>query len=359
MPLSQAQYILMLTALCGELPLSVLPRLPITESYRYKVIADLKNKKLIRLFERDSVKAYRVTVKGKRLLVCKEPKHFCLDENPNRSELKRRLHTHLSAQALVTIQNAGIPLFHDGQSMLFSPESETIRFPVFYTAREVKDIGVESRKIRSSRIAGVLCDRRKIYLVYNTGASIMKWEHRTELRMRSVLDTKLCLNAQCSQYSEHEIIGLMFGDGMDSALQLLNGNGGYRKQGYRPDGSFEMFWFCPNTPEGEAQLSILTAAEYPSIGKLLLSGFARSSNRRIDCDAVDTENRPVLLALDFDMPRLKRFRDALQLFGETGSIYCFDFQVPTMRAYMGALAKIHSVSLQKTKEVISHEKKGT
>lgn len=359
MPQPQAQYILMLTALCGELPLSVLPRLPITESYRYKVIAYLKKQKLIRLFERDRLKAYRLTIKGKELLVKQGfgQFRFLLEGNPNRSELTRRLRTHLSAQAYATIQNAGIPLFHSNETLLFDFQPEAVQAPAFYTAREVKDIGEESRKIRSSRMAGVLLDSKNIYLVYNTGNTIMKWEYQTELRMRSVLDTKLCLNSECTRYREHKVIGMMLGDGMDSALQLLNSNGGHRQQGFRPDGAFSNFWFCPNTPEGEGQLSILISESYSSIRQLLLSDFSKSSINRIDCDAVDFENCPVLLALDFDLPRLKHFRDALKLFGGTGRIYCFDFQAQVLEDYIGSLAKIHSVSLQKTKDVVVHKEK--
>ena len=67
----------------------------------------------------------------------------------------------------------------------------------------------------------------------------------------------------------------------------------------------------------------------------------------IDCDALDTEGRPVLLSLCFDMPRIKRFRDALELFGYTGRIFCFDFQAPVLQIYMGGLADIQPVSLEK------------
>ena len=64
-------------------------------------------------------------------------------------------------------------------------------------------------------------------------------------------------------------------------------------------------------------------------------------------DALDAEGRPVLLALDFDLPRLRRFRSAMELFSYTGRIFCFDFQAPVLQAYMGGLADVQPVSLEK------------
>lgn len=68
-PRSQAYRLLGLIALCGELPADAIRRLPISGSYRYKVIASLKSQKLIRLFERDNLKGYRLTQAGKKLLL--------------------------------------------------------------------------------------------------------------------------------------------------------------------------------------------------------------------------------------------------------------------------------------------------
>lgn len=66
-PHSQAYHLLGLIAVCGELPADAIHRLPISESYRYKVIASLKSQKLIRLFGRDGIKGYRLTPVAKKL----------------------------------------------------------------------------------------------------------------------------------------------------------------------------------------------------------------------------------------------------------------------------------------------------
>ncbi len=356
---SQALALLELIALCGEVPAAVIRRLPMTESYRYKVVAGLKNKKLIRLFERDGVKAYRLTVAAKDLLMRQAPDRFRFyldgnaEQNLYRSELTRRLRLHSNAQTCVTMLNAGIPLFRDEKAPLFEAfPRAAVSQPteaVFYSSREIKDIGLESKKIRSSRASGILFDDTRIYLTYNTGSVIMKWEYQTELRLRSLLDARFCHNPERPWYSDSNIIGLMLGDDMEIALQLLRSSGGYRNSGFRPDASFERFWFCPNTPEGEAQLQILTSSSvYTQIRRLLLSDLMlKTDDCSVEHDAWESEGRPVLLALDFNMPRLKRFHDSLELFGKTGQLFCFDFQVPVLQEYMNGLAEIRSVSLDK------------
>lgn len=358
---AQAYRLLGLIALCGELPADAIRRLPMTDSYRYKVIAGLKNQKLVRLFERDGLKGYRLTPAAKRLLMQTQPDRFStyLDRSggqlPCRSEPARRLRLHAAAQACITMMGAGVPLFPDEKAPLFEPSlSAAVPKPsgaVFYCPREVKDIGLEAAKIRSSRVAGILFDTERIYLTYNTGGTVMKWETQAELRLRSLVETRFCRNPCHSWYSDEHVIGLMLGDSTDTALQLLTSSGGYRRSGYRPDAGFTRFWFCPNTPEGELQIRILTSPVYGQLRRLLLSDLRTGLPAvSMECDALDSTGRPVLLSLDFDMPRLRRFHDALELFGYTGEIFCFDFQARALQTYMDGLADIRPVSLEKIRK---------
>lgn len=355
-PHSQAYHLLGLIAVCGELPADAIHRLPISESYRYKVIASLKSQKLIRLFGRDGIKGYRLTPVAKKLLLQTQPDRFSyyLDAGrvSCRSEPSRRRRLHAAAQTYITMIRAGVPLFYDEKAPIFEPSlSAAVPKPsgaVFYCPTEVKDIGLEAAKIRSSRVAGILFDDERIYLTYNTGNAVMKWETRAELRLLSLVESRFCRNPARAWYSDKNVIGLMLGDSMDTALLLLGSTGGYKRSGYRTDTGFARFWFCPHTPEGERQLQILTSPIYAQLCRLLLSDLRTGVPPvSIDCDALDTEGRPVLLSLCFDIPRIKRFRDALELFGYTGRIFCFDFQAPVLQIYMGGLADIQPVSLEK------------
>ena len=358
-PHSQAYHLLGLIAVCGELPADDICRLPISESYRYKVVACLKSQKLIRLFERDSIKGFRLTQAAKKLLLQTQPDRFLYYLNAGRvscrSEPARRLRLHAAAQTYITMLGAGVPLFHDEKAPIFeSPYLASVPRPsgaVFYCPNEVKSIGLEATKIRSSRTSGILFDNERIYLTYNTGSTVMKWETRAELRLRSLVESRFCRNPIQPWYSNENVIGLMLGDGMETALLLLDSNGGGKRSGYRTDTGFTRFWFCPNTPEGELQLRILTSPIYAQLCRILLSDLTVGIPAvSMECDALDSEGRPILLSLCFDMPRLKRFRDALELFGYTGKIICFDFQAPTLQTFMGRLADIQSVSLEKVRK---------
>ena len=248
--------------------------------------------------------------------------------------------------------NAGVPLFHDEKAPIFEPSlSAAVPKPsgaVFYCPTEVKDIGLEAAKIRSSRVAGILFDDERIYLTYNTGGAVMKWEAQAELRLRSLAEARFCRSPGQAWYTSENVIGLMLGDSMDTGLQLLDSRGGYKRSSYRPDAGFSRFWFCPNTPEGERQLRILISPVYAQLRQLLVSDLQTGTPAvSIEHDGLDAEGRPVLLALDFDLPRLWRFRSALELFSYTSRIYCFDFQAPVLQVYMSGLADIQSVSLEK------------
>lgn len=132
---------------------------------------------------------------------------------------------HAAAQTYITMIRAGVPLFYDEKAPIFEPSlSAAVPKPsgaVFYCPTEVKDIGLEAAKIRSSRVAGILFDDERIYLTYNTGNAVMKWETRAELRLLSLVESRFCRNPARAWYSDKNVIGLMLGDSMDTALLLL------------------------------------------------------------------------------------------------------------------------------------------
>ena len=61
---------------------------------------------------------------------------------------------------------------------------------------------------------------------------------------------------------------------------------------------------------------------------------------------------PVLFAYTCDMPRIKRFDNALQIHDIRGTLYCFDFQEDAMRQICGQQVKIESLDLEKVKALL-------
>lgn len=190
--------LLEMVGLCGEFPSGQLNRLIESDSYAEKVVTDLKQSKLIRTHYKDSLRGYRLTKRAKELLLSQNPCRFQnyltgnAETNLIRSELPRRLRLHQKAETYLTLSHAGIPFFPDEKPLLFSESGEAATFPVrslplFYSSREIKNLGASTTKIKNSRCIGILMAPHCIYAVYNTGNTLLKWEYKTEVRLNAFL----------------------------------------------------------------------------------------------------------------------------------------------------------------------------
>ena len=157
---SQSDQILELIAVTGELPAAALHRLPIKESYRYKLMAGLKDKKLIRAYCRNGLKGYRLTTTAKELLLTRHTERFGFfltgnaETNRLHSEITRRLRLHHTADATITMVNAGVTFLPDQKPRLFSGSPAAVSKPAnaaFYYSREMKNLEQEHLKIVRSR----------------------------------------------------------------------------------------------------------------------------------------------------------------------------------------------------------------
>ena len=83
----------------------------------------------------------------------------------------------------MTLSHAGIPFFPDEKPLLFSESGEAATFPMrslplFYSSREIKELGAVTTKIKNSRSMGILMAPHCVYAVYNTGNTLLKWEYK-------------------------------------------------------------------------------------------------------------------------------------------------------------------------------------
>lgn len=113
------------------------------------------------------------------------------------------------------------------------------------------------------------------------------------------------------------------------------------------DTSFEHFHYIPNTPQGEVILKLLTAPELMAkFNHLLLSDLhKRKADIPIEHDAIDENGTPTLLAYDFDMQRINLFNTGLNVYGSSGNLICFDFQIPVLKKSLTADIHISPVFL--------------
>lgn len=220
----------------------------------------LKKAGLLRTYYRDRLRGYRLGIKAKSALLDGWPERFtfCLtgDAETNRlkSEANRRFRLHRLAETYITMGNAGVLLYPDEKPKVFAQTGfggETVTYPAFYSSREVKELGADATQIRSSRFAGVLLVPTGIFVTYNSGSALMKWRYKSELRVKTLLWNILCQQRLAQQYRVEQVHGLVLGDSMDLAYQILTSTGGAKHDYFMLDGSYDHFYFLTNDHQGE------------------------------------------------------------------------------------------------------------
>lgn len=351
--------LLELTALSGEFPADNLMRIGIGESYGEKLVTKLKEEKLMKTYYRDKLRGYRLTSRGKKLLLAENPERFSFyltgssDTNQPRSDYARRLRLHQTSRTYALLVNSGISVFRDKKPALFSgvPPDRRTAFPrpVFYHSREIKELGSETTKINNSRTIGILFADTCIYAVFYTGESILKWEYKTEIRVKALLSYHASQGLLQNWYRhDTPIHALLIGTGMETSVKLMTSTGGYRHSLFTLDTSFEYFHFIPDSHAGEILLKLLCdSVLLKRLSALLLSDLdGPDAGLGLEHDAT-REGIPVLLAFDFDMLRISRFLTGLRLHQCDGHLICFDFQEAALLLYCGDTVTISTIDLAK------------
>lgn len=363
---STAAYrLLSLTALSGECSPDILSRLGIGPSYGEKLVTKLKDEGLLKTHYKDRLRGYRLACGGKKLLLAQNPERFSFylsgntETNHPRSGYPRRLRLQQASHIYAMLLNAGITFFRDEKPLIFREEpqaGESVRMPlpIFYHSREVKELGTEAVKIGNSRIMGILFAPGCIYALFHTGTAPIKWEYQTELRVKTFLSHHVSRgilsrgSIEPCYHPDTPIRLLFIGSGMDTALKLMESTGGFQKSYFCLDSSFDYFHYIPDDAAGETTLRLLCSpALQKALRSLLLSDLQPPCpDYGLEHDAV-SDGMPVLLAFDFDMLRLSRFRTALSFHGLTGSLICFDFQKPILQQYFEDAVVIDTIDQKK------------
>lgn len=356
---TSAYRFLELVALSGEFPADNLHRMGIGENYGEKLVTKLKEEKLLKTHYKDKLRGYRLTSRGKKMLLAQNPSRFSFyltgssDTNQPRSDYARRLRLHQASRTYCLLLNSGITLFRDVKPAIFSgiPPDEQAPFPtpVFYHSREIKELGTETTKINNSRCIGVLFADRCIYVIFHTGDSVLKWEYKTEIRVKAFLSYHASQGILKSWYRhDTPIHALLIGKSMDIGIRLMTSTGGLRHSLFTLDTSFEYFHFIPDSRAGEIILMILCRPGFSKqFSALLLSDLeAPDEKLGFEHDAVKNGN-PVLLAYDFDMLRISHFITSLKLHRCSGHLICFDFQKEALLFYCGDTVTLSTIDLAK------------
>lgn len=350
--------LLSLTAISGEFPTSQLNRLPGSPYYLESVITSLKKEGLLRTYYRDRLRGYRLGRKAKFALLNRHPSRFGpyltgdTDTNHLKSEVSRRLRLHRIAEIYITMDNAGISLYRDEKPQVFSPygyDEGAISSPAFFSSREVKEMGIDTTKIRSSRFAGILLSSSGIFVTYNSGNSLMKWHYQSEMRVKALIWTTLCQQRLCNQFCPDDISGLAFGNTMELAYQMLTSTGGSKHEYFVLGNSYDHFYYLTANYQGERILALLCNPEKSAeLEALLLQGLSgRNTDWHIEHDAITLDGIPVLFGYFCDLSRIARFNASLELLECPGLLICFDFQEDALRRYCGDQVCFQTIDFSK------------
>ena len=343
---SKAYNILSLIAISGELPKDQINRLSGGCEYKKDIIKDFKQKKLITTYYNDKLRGYRLTATGKNALLAENRERFepffagNTETNHPKYEIKRRLRVKSIAETFVIMQNADVAIYKDKKPDIFYPKDEPKRILsvttlVFYNSREMKIYGAEFAQIRGARSVGVLLTKSKIFAVYNTSGSLMKWDNRSEVKTKTLLESILGVERLPYQYQKSDIQGLMLGDSMEQVYQLLTSQTGPKRKNFTLDDTYKKFIYLPNDRNGEMVLKLLCDDEKTKELNYILSQGLNNHKPGMfaENDAVDENGNAVLFAYDCDMQRIVRFNFALETYNRKGTLICFDFQADVLKRY--------------------------
>lgn len=349
-----------LTALAGEFPSASLSRLVGEGRYKEKVITDLKAKKLLKVYNRDGVRAYRLMLGGKRYLLQENPARYeavLAAQTQSRQDLPHRIRQHQMCEVLLAMQKVGVPIYADEKADIFgkapsSGEVQTgIPLPAYYTSLEVKGSDQSGTKIKNARFHGILLTENRIYLVYNTGNSIMRWEQGSEIKTRALMTYLLCQKRLSDHFVWAEVQAILMGTDMEIARKILSATHPRSACGIKLDRTFEHFHFIPGNQEGDFLLQLLCSEDLKArLYATLSEGLCPADPKApIENDGFEEDGTPVLFAFDGDIQRLQNFIGMLQLREATGHVICFDFQADVFREYCGSHAQLQTIDLEKLK----------
>ena len=140
---------------------------------------------------------------------------------------------------------------------------------------------------------------------------------------------------------------LVLGQNIEVLLKLLESDGGIKKDLFRPDDIYDQYYYIPICKEGILQLVLLT--EKPKREKLKQSLFSKFSIRKekeyAAYNVCDENGNPTYFVYDLEMRQLCRIKQEL-LWRPSASIVCMDYQMETIREYLGEKVVIYELSTE-------------
>lgn len=227
--------------------------------------------------------------------------------------------------------------------------------PAFYSSKYLKSVGnAEENRTQYTRLVGSLFTQSGNFIVYNTRHSVMNWHGEGEQKMRLNMETISKRNSYHDSINSAIILGKDFEVALDTLFWYEMGekNVKLNNQGY------QSMHFIPMTAAGKKLLQIMLVPNWQKY--LLLSVFSEDQlmvgKGSFTYDAL-VDGVHVLSFLDGDILKLSEFHRAIKENKYPWAVYCFDFQVPFLKSYLGESADIWSVELDEVHRDMDAQRK--
>lgn len=179
--------------------------------------------------------------------------------------------------------------------------------------------------------------------------AVDKSPYKSEMRVKALIWSVICQQRLAPQFRHEDVHGLILGNSMDLAYQILTSTGGRKHDFFMLDGSYEHFLYLTNNHQGEVILALLCdPVKTAELDRILLQGLtARQPGLAIEHDGVSPDGSPVLFGYFCDLPRIARFNTSLELSERPGTLICFDFQAEVLRSYCGSRVRFQTIDFTK------------
>lgn len=360
--MKKADRLLIMIAVCGELPAQAAVWVVGNSSYTAALITRLKKEGKIGVKNAEHLKGYVLYQKGRGYLMEKYPEfvrcHPGIGRTTIKSEFEKRQRLHRTGQAICFLFSQGVAVFGEDTSILSDSPCDGILSREKY----LPSVGLKhnlAKEAGGSRACGVWLtgDRTVAYSVYNTMDSLMKWTARTEWCFHVRAQQYLAAAGRMGNQTEagKNLQAVIMGREMSVMLKLLTSDGGMKKQLFCLDDAYESYYYLPMQPEAGLQIRLLSDRKKrirleKMVGKLLQ---VDKSGDYI-CAGKDAAGCPVYFVWMLEMWGIRRVADRIARLGE-GKVICFDYQVQALKEYFGGSAGIMGLDNGKVRKLLEKE----
>lgn len=347
--------LLLMIAICGELPARLTGQVVGSDSYAAALITTLKRDGFISLRNKDSCRGYVLKAKGRRYVLehYEDAAAFFLQGSSAhvKSEIEKRLRLHRMSEIWVFFWKTDVAIFRNQKP----PLDERIgknnqKRAVYYGSLEFKGY---SEAIKGSRACGVLLSEHSTYVVYNTMKQRMRWAKKMERSMRAWTERMQMRNGTLTIAD-----ALILGTDMTPLQELAESDGGIRKNLFQVDDIYECYYYVPMIPEAMVQLELLLSQQKKmQVYDLMCEILSRRKEKEYAIyDGYDEQGIPVYFCYELELRRLLRVKQEIVWQGR-GTIICLDYQKESLRAYFGKEVNIQAIVTKRLREYLQQDTK--